>query len=325
MVRLRPQEPADYPALAELLNRVDPSAPPISAEMIAHYAKTADPIRPSAYVLAEEQDALLGLGVLTAGPASPAMTLIIGVDEPYRRRGLGTRLLRWLTDKLDVPRLVQSLVSEQSAAGVAFARHHGFEERFRLFPSVLDLTRFDPSAFAAQRRAAEEAGLLFTTFATVDDAGMRHRIHKLQNALMADVPTPEPLQPVSFRQWEASWLEAPWFRPELLALALAGERPVALSCITVNPDGSAYNFFSGVATDYRGHGLGLAIKVEALQLARTAGFHKVSTHNDTTNAPILAVNERLGYQRQPGDIGFMRTLDPTQDTTSQTATTAAAN
>jgi mycothiol synthase len=324
MIRLRPQEPSDYPAIAELFNRVNPWAPPVSAEIIAHYSKTADPNRPSAYILAEEQDALLGFGVLAANPASLVMNLIIAVDEPYRRRGLGTRLLRWLTGQLDVPRRLQSFVSEESAAGVAFARHHGFEERFRVFPSVLDLTRFQPSAFARQRRAAEDAGLTFTTFAAVDDVGMRHRLHELQNALVADVPRPESFQPDSFQQWEASLLEAPWFRAELLVLALAGDQPVAMSCITVNPDGSAYNFFSGVASDYRGRGLGLAIKAEALQLARTAGFRKVSTHNDTNNAPILAINELLGYQRQPGDIGFTRILDPDQDTTSKTAITAAA-
>jgi GNAT superfamily N-acetyltransferase len=317
MMRLRPQEPADYPAIAELFHRVNPPAPPASAEIIAHFTRNVDPGRPSAYVVAEEQDALLAFGVLAASPASQVMGLIIDVDEPYRRRGLGTGMLRWLTGRLDVSRRVQSFVSEESAAGVAFARHHGFEERFRVFPSVLDLTRFEPSAFAGQRRSAEEVGLTFTTFAAVDDAGMRHRLHELQNALMADVPRPDTFQPVNFQQWEASWLEAPFFRAELLALAMAGDRPVAMSCITVNPDGSAYNDFTGVAPDYRGRGLGLAIKVEALLLAKASGYGKVSTHNDTNNAPILAVNARLGYQRQPGEIGFERTLAPNHDTTSR--------
>jgi GNAT superfamily N-acetyltransferase len=321
MIRLRAQESADYPAIAELYNRVNPWASPMSGEMIAHFGRTLDSNRPHAELLAEERHEPVALGVLGGWPGNPAMGLVIGVDERYRRRGVGTRLLRSLMDQLDVPRLASSRVSEECAPGIAFARRHGFEEHYRQFPSVLDLTRFEPSRFAGQRRAAEDAGLRFTTFTMVDDVAMRHRLHKLQNSAEADVPTPEPLQPVSFREWEVAWLEAPWFRPELLALAMTGDEPVALSYITLKPDGGGYNAFTGVASGYRGHGLGTAIKVEALRLAKAAGLVEVWTDNHSNNAPILAVNERLGYVRQPGVIGFMRTLAPSRTPPGQPART----
>jgi RimJ/RimL family protein N-acetyltransferase len=205
---------------------------------------------------------------------------------------------------------VSTEVSEDCSAGTDFAQRQGFEERSRKFPSVLDLTRFDPSRFAGYRHAAEAGGLRFTTFAAVDSVEIRHGVHQLQNASQADVPTPEPLQPVTFQEWEAAWLDAPWFRPELLALALDGGRPVALSYVTDRPDGGGYNPFTGVAADYRGRGLATAVKVQALELAKAAGFREVSTDNHSNNGPMLAVNERLGYERQPGVIGFMGTLGP---------------
>jgi mycothiol synthase len=321
MVSLRTVEVADYPAIAELHNRVNPWAPPVSADMIAHFVRTADPSLPTNQVVAEKQGEPVGLGVLGGSRNYAAMTLIVAVDEAYRRQGVGTRLLDWLANGLTSPQLAGAEVSEDCSAGIDFARRQGFEERSRKFPSVLDLTRFDPSRFAAYGQAAEAAGLRFTTFAAVDSVGLRHGVHQLQNASQADVPTPEPLQPVTFQEWELAWLEAPWFRPQLLVLALAGDRPVALSYVTDRPDGGGYNPFTGVAADYRGRGLATAVKVEALRLAKAAGLHDVSTDNHSNNGPMLAVNERLGYERRPGVIGFMGTLAPELSTTSSAAAT----
>jgi GNAT superfamily N-acetyltransferase len=308
MIRFRPMRLTDDPALAQLSNRVEPWSPPMSADDIAHFRRTRDHDRPFVEIMGAERRQAVAYGVLAARPTGGAMRLFIGVDEKYRRRGIGTQLLRRATACLDPRDWVETTVSEPSSAGVAFALHHGFEERYRQFPSVLDLAAFDPARFGPQRRAAEEAGLRFTTLAAVDGERMRHALHQLQNLLMADVPAPEPYRPLNYRQWAEGWLERPGFRSHLLALVLAGEAPVALSHVSVISDGSGYNSLTGVAREYRGRGLGLAVKAEALRCARAAGIAAVSTHNHTTNAPMLALNERLGYKRQPGLIGFVRSV-----------------
>lgn len=314
LVSLRAIEAADYPVIAELHNRVNPWAPPVSAEMIAHFVRTGDPERPTRQVVAEEREEPVGLGVLGASRNYPASTLIIAVDEAYRRRGIGTALLAWLAGNLDAPRLVSASVSEECSAGIAFAQRQGFEERSRKFPSVLDLTRFEPGRFARYLQTAQASGVRFTTFAAADSVRMRHQIHELHAATEADVPTPKGILPVGFQEWQAAWLQAPGFRPDLLALALADDRPVALSYVTDRPGGGGYNAFTGVADDYRGRGLGMAIKVEALRLAKAAGMREVSTDNHSNNPPILAVNARLGYERRPGVIGFMGILAPASST-----------
>jgi ribosomal protein S18 acetylase RimI-like enzyme len=308
MIRFRSMEPADFPALARLSNRVEPWSPPMSADDIAHFRRTCDHDRPFVEIVGEERRQAVAYGVLAARLTGGPMRLFIGVDEEYRRRGIGTHLLRRVTECLDQGEAVETSVSEPSSAGVAFALHHGFEERYRQFPSVLDLAAFDPARFDSQRRAAEKAGLRFATFAAVDGERMRHALHELHNLLMADVPTPEPNRPLDYRQWAEGWLERPGFRPHLLALVLAGETPVALSHVSLLPDGSGHNPLTGVARAYRGRGLGLAVKVEALRCARAAGLRAVSTHNHTTNAPMLAINQRLGFKRQPGLIGFVRSV-----------------
>jgi hypothetical protein len=45
-----------------------------------------------------------------------------------------------------------------------------------------------------------------------------------------------------------------------------------------------------------------AVKVEAVRRAQAAGFTHVRTDNHERNAPMLAINDRLGYRRLPAVI-----------------------
>ena len=60
--------------------------------------------------------------------------------------------------------------------------------------------------------------------------------------------------------------------------------------------GRAMNAGTGVIRAFRGRGLGLLMKQHSLTLAAAAGITKVITQNDETNAPMLAINAKLGYE-----------------------------
>lgn len=69
-----------------------------------------------------------------------------------------------------------------------------------------------------------------------------------------------------------------------------------------------YNMVTGVDRAHRGHGVAQALKLLAIRCARRYGAIYIRTHNDSENAPILAINRKLGYQPQPGLYQYALTL-----------------
>ena len=49
---------------------------------------------------------------------------------------------------------------------------------------------------------------------------------------------------------------------------------------------------------WRGRGIAFALKREQARRAHAAGFERITTYNDEVNAPMRAVNTRLGFEPQ---------------------------
>lgn len=64
-----------------------------------------------------------------------------------------------------------------------------------------------------------------------------------------------------------------------------------------HPD-DVYQWDTLVLRDHRGHGLGMSLKVEAMRASADllAARRRILTYNAETNAPMIAVNERLGFR-----------------------------
>lgn len=58
----------------------------------------------------------------------------------------------------------------------------------------------------------------------------------------------------------------------------------------------------------QGRGAGAALKMRALEHTRTVGIAEVRTDNDSRNAPMLAVNAKLGFERDPAWIALRKTI-----------------
>jgi RimJ/RimL family protein N-acetyltransferase len=98
-----------------------------------------------------------------------------------------------------------------------------------------------------------------------------------------------------------TWRRLTWDNPEcdreLGTVAVADGAPVGISFLeTDRATGRAVNVGTGVIPAFRGRGLGLLMKQVSLTRAAAAGITRVITQNDDTNAPMVAINERLGYR-----------------------------
>jgi GNAT superfamily N-acetyltransferase len=308
---LREPTEADHEAIAAHRNRSYPWDVPMDATTVAWSIGRADPDRPKAFLLGHRAGELVGAGYVRGVPGQPGLLGEVYVGPDHRRLGIGSTIFAALLERIGPTDLsLWSYASESDAGGMGFAAHFGFVERDRAFESGLDLATFDADAHADALQAAVARGLRMSTFAAEDGAEMRQHIYALTQVLERDVPTVVERQEMTYEEWAAFAIGGPHARLDLFVLALEGDQPVALSSVLGLPGGFAYNAMTGVHRDYRGMKLGLAVKVEALRRAQAAGFTHVRTDNHQRNAPMLVINERLGYRRLPAVIELERLVPP---------------
>jgi GNAT superfamily N-acetyltransferase len=102
--------------------------------------------------------------------------------------------------------------------------------------------------------------------------------------------------PLSHRYDE--WLESVWKNADLDAgtAVLAGDRVVAISFLRLDSaTRRGANGLTAVLPEHRGRGLAALAKTRSLRYAAEHAIVEVVASNDDANAPMLAVNRRLGY------------------------------
>jgi GNAT superfamily N-acetyltransferase len=197
------------------------------------------------------------------------------------------------------PAIVEARVRDDRPESQAWAEGRGFEPYDHAFESQLDLQSLDPGPHQAVVESAEAAGL---RFATPDD---QDRLYDLYSRLLADAP--DGFQPPSrdyFRQR---------LGPETGAIALVavdGDSWVGLTLLEAKEPDGAWNAMTGTLPEYRGRGLARAMKVLVAGEARRRGRRWIGTTNNARNAPMLAVNQALGYQRMAGIVRLRKRLGP---------------
>jgi GNAT superfamily N-acetyltransferase len=225
-----------------------------------------------------------------------------------RKRGLGAQMY---DDALTTAREfnathLESSVREDDPASNHFAESRGFKLQYHTFESTLDLTRFDAIQFDDLLRRIHDQGFRFFSLAEagVSDENKR-RLYEVNLAAGLDSTGSDGTFP-DFYAFSKNVFDASWFRADTQILASLGDRWVGLAAIGIYPeDNHAYNAFTGVLRDFRGRGLAQALKLQTILLAQREGVRYVRTNNDSKNAPMLAINRKLGYRPQPGMYGLL--------------------
>lgn len=90
---------------------------------------------------------------------------------------------------------------------------------------------------------------------------------------------------------------ADWYRPEGQIVATCGDKWIGLAAVSLLPKAKrAHDMMTGVVKEYRGRKIALALRLCAIGYARKNGARFIRTHNYSLDAPMLAINRRLGYK-----------------------------
>ncbi|MFZ5815496.1 MAG: GNAT family N-acetyltransferase [Bacillota bacterium] len=307
---LRPVQPDDYPALARTADAAFPGVVHSAAELMEE-DQPQPPARAVRWV-AELEGEVVGTVSYFQVPARyhPRKFWMDAWVRPDRQgRGLGSALLEHLLAELrpHAPQVLRSFTREDLGHSLRFLERRGFVEAKRTWESWLDLTQFDPAPFAGVVEAVRAEGIAILPLSALRDRpGWTERLLDLYNTIQADVPDIDPATPISREQLEAD-LQSASFLPDGYFIALDGDRWVGLgSLFKESEEGLLYNGVTGVRREYRGRRIALALKLTGIAWARGQGARRMKTHNASTNRPMLAINDRLGYVRQPGWLHMIR-------------------
>jgi GNAT superfamily N-acetyltransferase len=91
--------------------------------------------------------------------------------------------------------------------------------------------------------------------------------------------------------------------------AREGDEPVTLARLYSDRDGQrAGALMAATRRDLRGRGLATLAKVESERRAASLGITRILTSNDLDNAPMLAINGKLGFVPAAAAESFTKTL-----------------
>ena len=294
----------DLPRVAEIINQID-LEPVTVAQLREWWTRETEGEICRRVVLTGPDGVIAAYGMTRRQPWDKPgrFWLVIKVDEAQRRQGFGGRLYDHLTGfALDQGAAsFETEVRDNFPEGLRFAEQRGFYIRRHNFESVLRLADFDETPFAGVIEAVEASGIRFSSLAEMGDTeAARRRLYAINRRLAYDIPGYDN-EVAPFEEFDRFVFQASWYRPEGQIVALDGEQMVGLAAVGYFPEtNSLYNMFTGVDPAYRGRHIVLALKLLTIRLARQYGADYIRTNNDSDNAPMLAINRKLGYQPVPG-------------------------
>jgi len=316
-VEMREFDPIDYPRLLEIYNANYPD-----------YTRSIDELRSrdesvdrSKYHLQRyaflENKTIVGFGDVShvTDMFHPRKFWInIFVDLPVQGRGIGSTIYERLNGELTKLNAIAAWAgsTEKMPRLTEFYQRRGFVEKMKAWESRLDVLMIDVEKFRDYSEKVLRQGITITNLAEERKNGPSSlkSLHELVQLISADMPSPAAFTPISYEQWEAFELKNPSLLPEAYMIAKDGPKFVGLSTVwhlDKEPRGLVQGN-TGVRREYRGKGIAVALKLKVIDFARRNGYTKLKTWNASSNAPMLAVNTKLGFKREVGWITLEKNL-----------------
>jgi mycothiol synthase len=292
---------ADLERLAEVVNATSPEDPTTLDEI-----RWSDRTYPGSTRLLAELDGR-AVGAATVGriyvypPEYPAWWGSLGVVPEARRQGIGERLLRGISDAARAAGKDGLLIAcvEDRPDGIDFLAHRGFAEFDRSKTVHLELDGL------AAPTVATPPGIEFTTLAARPD--LVPGVHAVALEAFDDIPGgDEPMAVGDLAEFRARDVDRPMVLKDAFFVAVDTEtgRVVGYASLARLPGSStrAWHDMTAVLRAFRGRGIARELKHATIAWAIGHGLTTLETGNDQANAPMRALNARLGYVPRPDEI-----------------------
>jgi RimJ/RimL family protein N-acetyltransferase len=156
-------------------------------------------------------------------------------------------------------------------------------------------------------------GITLLTVAAWPDPDALTKLHVLDGATRNDLPSTFPHLPETFEDF-ARRVNSPDRPHDRWWIALDADRPVAMSYLKFPPvRGAVWTGYTASDREYRGRGIARAVKLQTLAQAAELGIPAVHTDNDSENAPMLHINEDLGYSSRAGFVSHLKRVGRNND------------
>jgi GNAT superfamily N-acetyltransferase len=240
---------------------------------------------------------------------------VLRVAPTYQSQGIGSQLYRSMIKELRRMGAVgvQGEVFESQLSLIAHLERLGCHELFRSWEFSLDTRNFDLLCFEPAAERPAKRGIAITTLAQERERGADWlpKLYELHAAITRDIPIPGHPHPAPGQDWfERYACGLPTAMPDAYFIATDGERYVGESClhrIEGAPD-QLNQQTTGVLSEYRGHGIAVALKLRTIAYAQQRGYTRIWTGVESNNPSMLAINAKLGFVQGPGVIVFEKQL-----------------
>jgi len=238
----------------------------------------------------------------------------VALDQSRMEVDLLTHLWRWATEQAVAggSRMLEAYAAEDEPEMLEALGRVGYERDRLEKVWELDLgLHGDRLVAEAELERTESAGRNYeiTTVARWQAQQKFEALHALDSLTRKDIPTTFPILPETFENFMER-LRSPDRPHERWWIAVRDGNPVAMSYLRFPPiRGHVWTGYTCCHPDHRGRGVARAVKLQSLAQAVALGVPYVYTDNDSENAPMLHINERLGYGPRPGLIGLLKRVD----------------
>ncbi len=291
---IREADESDFEAGFEVIRRVWPRVV-ASVAGWRHTARSEPPEAARRYWVAEEDGRPVGWATALVDYQSSERPgdFRVSVLEEHRRRGVGGGLYERCAEHLAAAGVSRvNTRSQDGAAEQAFLRARGFRHQ-----STASVWGVDPARVAP---GTAPDGVELRRLAELDPK----LVFVLDAETSADIPN-EVVDDFDFEQWHTDY----WLNPEIdlesSVAAVEDGTPVSFSLLQSSGD-RAVSGMTGTLRSHRGRGLAELAKRATLVNAAARGIRLAITHNDETNAAMLRVNAKLGYEPVGSLLGWTR-------------------